>query len=211
MAPPPPTDSTPSPDLTESSESLADLETLLEGLRAGRPESWDECLQRFGRLVYGVAQAAGVDRETAEDVFQETWLTLHGQVKVVRHPAALPGWISTTARRLAWRAARRHRQRAEREDVVRRERSPEDAADPGDLLQRHADMEDRHAVWQALDGLSERCRTLLVALHLSPDSTSYADVALELGMPVGSVGPTRARCLEKLARALESRFGEHVP
>jgi RNA polymerase sigma factor (sigma-70 family) len=193
------------PDAAPSSEA-AELEALLAGLRAGSTEAWDTCLQRFGRLVYGIALGSGLDRETSEDVFQECWMTLHGQVSVVRNPAALPGWISTTAKRLSWRAARRDRARVQREEVARREQPEDGMLELGDLLSTAAEAEDREAVWSALDRISPRCRQLLVALHFESDSPSYADIAEQLGMPVGSVGPTRQRCLEKLARLLETRF-----
>ena len=75
-----------------------------------------------------------------------------------------------------------------------------------DLLEVATDLEDRAAVWEAVDRLTERCRSLLTLLHLAQGDKSYQDAADQLGMPLGSVGPTRQRCLEKLARLLESRF-----
>ena len=186
---------------------LRSLRELHSALRNGEPEAWDECLARFGSLVHGIARNAGLDRDSAEDVFQDTWVSLHGQVGLLRHPAALPGWISTTAKRLAWRAATRDRRRTERENRVAREQHTQvSLKEETDLLGASVDLEDRVAVWEALDRLSERCRDLLVLLHLGQESGTYEQASKQLAMPLGSVGPTRQRCLEKLARELESRF-----
>lgn len=199
----------PAQDLDESEEPGSGrraLRELHEGLKAGEIWAWDECVERFGGLVLGIARSAGLPEDSAEDVFQETWVSLHGQVGVLRHPAALPGWISTTAKRLAWRAATRDRRRSEREDRVAREQETQRATREEDLLEAATDLEDRSAVWEALDRLTERCKALLTLLHLAKGDASYQDAAEELDMPLGSVGPTRQRCLEKLARLLESRF-----
>ena len=183
------------------------LRGLHAALRAGEPGAWEDCLERFGSLVLGIARNSGLDQESAEDVFQETWVSLHGQVGLLRHPAALPGWISTTAKRLAWRAATRDRRRGEREDRVAREREIQKSVRrEEDMLEATALLEDQTAVWEALDRMNDRCRELLTLLHLSQESPSYQEASEQLGMPLGSVGPTRQRCLEKLARLLETRF-----
>ncbi len=183
------------------------LRELHAALRDGKPGAWEDCLERFGSLVLGIARSSGLDQESAEDVFQETWVSLHGQVGLLRHPAALPGWISTTAKRLAWRAATRDRRRSEREDRVARDREVQRSVrKEEDMLEASALLEDQTAVWEALDRLPDRCRELLTLLHLSQESPSYQEASEELDMPLGSVGPTRQRCLEKLARLLETRF-----
>ena len=74
------------------------------------------------------------------------------------------------------------------------------------MLEATALLEDQTAVWEALDRMNDRCRELLTLLHLSQESPSYQEASEQLGMPLGSVGPTRQRCLEKLARLLETRF-----
>ena len=151
-------------------------------------------------LLWHIVRAYGLDTATAEDVVQNTWLTLVRKADTVAEPQAVLRWLTVTARRDAWRAAR-----ATRPDGPHRRRGrPGRAGDPqhgpeDDALR----AADERALWQAVGKLNERCQRLLriIAFHDRPD---YAALSAELGMPMGSIGPTRGRCLEKVRAELSA-------
>jgi len=164
---------------------------------AGDPAGLDDLVAVMTPVLWHVVRSYRLSESAAEDVIQSTWLALVRRRATIVDAVAIGGWLTTTARREAWRVA----QGAGRalpvadEDLEPRvptQRSAEDTA------VQH-DEEDR--IWTAVDGLPERCRRLLriVAFENRPD---YRELASDLGMPVGSIGPTRGRCLAKLRVAL---------
>jgi len=168
----------------------------LEGDRA----SWAALLERYGDLVYGLAHRAGLDRASCADVFQDVSVQLWRRLSSLRRAESLLPWIATTARRAAWRARKRSRARALREEAsARRERSEDPPPDESLAL-----LEEEQVVRRALAALGERCRRLLAALYFDPSSPSYDEISARLGMPRGSLGPTRQRCLEGLRREAEA-------
>jgi RNA polymerase sigma factor (sigma-70 family) len=145
-----------------------------------------------------------MSQEIVDETFQEVWTVLLRRLGSLQHEQALPQWLITTARRIALRAA----QRARRLDARRSEELPDQAhygngdlrgGDRGDHFVER--VERSHQVADALDRLDPGCRELLVALTRS-DETSYAQISRQLGMPIGSIGPKRARCLERLLQFL---------
>lgn len=154
-------------------------------------------------VLWHVVRAYRLPADVAEDVVQSTWLALVRRREFIEDPMAVGGWLTTTARREAWRTSRANDRDIPVEDeqiAVRlpRQRSAETAA-------VEADENDR--LWHAVDGLPERCRRLLriVAFEHRPD---YQQVSQALDMPVGSIGPTRSRCLTKLRAALQETDSE---
>jgi RNA polymerase sigma factor (sigma-70 family) len=175
----------------------SDLADLVAGAAAGEQKSWDELVDRFAGLVWHVARSHRLGDADASDVAQTVWLRLVESLPRIREPAAVGGWLATTTRHECLRVLR----------VTGRE-VPDDSSSMVDIPSQDASpeavvelAEDRHLVRVALDRLSDRCRTLLRALAYSPDD-SYAEVSVALGMPVGSIGPTRSRCLQHLRREL---------
>jgi RNA polymerase sigma factor (sigma-70 family) len=161
--------------------------------------AWEALVDRYADLVYGIAKRTGLDGAAAEDVVQEVCLLLLKNLHRVRNRERLTGWIAKTARREAWRTARR--QRAARAREARTSAPDLDVAPlPDEVV---AEMELRHLVRQALDTLDPRCRELLDALFLRGE-TDYRQLGEELDMPIGSIGPTRRRCLDKLLPALDA-------
>lgn len=164
---------------------------------AGDPEGLDDLVAVMTPVLWHVVRAYRLSEAAAEDVIQNTWLALVRRRAAIVDPVAVGGWLTTTARREAWRAAGAKSVPTPVEDddldhALPPQRSAEESAvqrDEGDRL------------WAAVDGLPERCRRLLrvVAFENRPD---YRELATELGMPVGSIGPTRGRCLAKLRVAL---------
>ncbi len=154
-------------------------------------------------LLWRTVRSQGVDAERAEDIVQNVWLALVRDIDTIREPHATLQWLLVTARRAAWRAVRRMREDQVRQDhdseAAERLSAPDDEA-PEALVAR--DERDR-VLWQHVRDLPARCRELLslVAMVSRPD---YAVVSRTLGIPVGSIGPTRGRCLAKLRLALSS-------
>ena len=175
----------------------ADLGKLVAGAGAGDQAAWDELVDRFAGLVWHVARAHRLGDADAADVTQTVWLRLVESLHRLREPAAVGGWLATTTRHECLRVLRISG-RESADDSAELVEIPSQDASPEAVVEL---AEDRHLVRSALDRLSERCRTLLRALAYSPDD-SYTDISAALGMPVGSIGPTRARCLQHLRREL---------
>ena len=169
---------------------------LVSAARQGSEDALGEIVTELSPLLWQVARAAGLSTSDAEDVLQTVWMRLLAHLDDIHTSAALTGWLVTTTRREAWRvsAAARRQLPADTELL-----STLPDQGPGSEEQVIIDDE-RRILWQAIGQLSPRCQELLriVAFVPRPD---YAAVAAELGMPTGSVGPTRGRCLAKL-RAL---------
>jgi RNA polymerase sigma factor (sigma-70 family) len=170
-----------------------ELEHLLRA-SAARGESSISVLQRFTARIRGVARAHRLSAHDAEDVVQTTWLRLLEHLDRVRDPEAVGAWLQTTARRESLRVLRD----GARTQPVDDERldTCEEAAATGELVEV---AERIAAVEHAIDGLPRRQRDLMRTLLAEPEP-SYADVARSLDMPIGSIGPTRARSLERLRR-----------
>ncbi|MBT8484469.1 MAG: sigma-70 family RNA polymerase sigma factor [Phycisphaerales bacterium] len=172
-----------------------DDETLIEACIAGDDAAWTTLVDRYGRLVFSIPRRYRFDRTQSEDAFQEVFAILFRQLPRLRNRAGLPKWLMTTTHRVC-------------RQIIRRRTLPldplhpalEQAAPPQDLL---AEWERAHAVRGALRALGGRCEELLTALYLERAEVRYEHIAERLGMPIGSIGPTRARCLEKLLELLE--------
>jgi RNA polymerase sigma factor (sigma-70 family) len=173
------------------------VSACLERARNGETAALGEVVRELNPLLWHVARAEGLTSEEAADVVQTTWLELLRRLHDIRSPQAVTSWLVTAARREAWRIRKLSRRQvpdgaAELESVA----DPDPA--PGERLL--SDERDQ-ALWRHFHGLPERCRTLLriVAQVARPD---YAVVAEAMGMPIGSIGPTRGRCLAKLREML---------
>ena len=168
--------------------------------RRGDAAAMDDLVRTMTPVLWHVVRAYGLDRMLAEDVVQMTWLTLLRRHESIHDERAVAGWLTTSARREAWRAGRAH-QRVHATDEV-----DLDALLPsGASAEETAQLSDRdRRLWRAVADLDDRCRRLLriVAFDERPD---YARIATDLHMPIGSIGPTRGRCLGKLRTALEGQ------
>lgn len=167
---------------------------LIKACLSGRQDAWDELVERYGRLVYSVPRRYGLSESDCEDVFQNVFLILHRSLESLRDQTRLSAWLITTAHRESWRIGRRT------DDYPDLDRIIEDVSQPSEdhLLA----WERQHAVHEGLKQLGGSCEQLLRALFMDPTNPSYEDIGERLGIRVGSIGPTRARCFEKLARIL---------
>jgi RNA polymerase sigma factor (sigma-70 family) len=176
-----------------------DVSGLVNAAASGDAGAWDALVTRYSALVWAVARAHRLDRPDAADVVQTVWLRLVEHLGRLREPAALAGWLRTTTHHECLRV-RRQREREVPDPFAARD-EPSDGLDSPELLLLHEERD--REVWAALQRLSERCRTLLRVLAADPDA-GYAQVSAVAGLPIGSIGPTRARCLEQLRRGLVS-------
>jgi RNA polymerase sigma factor (sigma-70 family) len=167
--------------------------------RAGDESALDELVRIMSPVLWHVVRATGLDREAAEDVVQNTWLTLVRSGDSVRDAQAITRWLCTAARREAWRVSKAGSRTRPVEDEVLDARMPVQTSPESEVV-----SDDENAqLWRALARLPERCQKLLriVAWEPRPD---YSSVAEGLDMPIGSIGPTRRRCLDKLRVELGS-------
>lgn len=171
---------------------------LVAAAAAGDDGAWDRIVERFSGLVWSVARCHGLAPADAADVSQTVWLRLVEHLGHLHHPERLPGWLLTTTRNEAQRVKRqlgRHVPMADMADLDAGAGAvPVDAA----LLDAERDV----LVWAGFQRLPMPCRLLLRLLVTDPPLT-YADISAALGMPVGSIGPTRARCLDRLRNTPE--------
>lgn len=182
-----------------ATESLSD-EALVAACRGGDEAAWKALVRRYQRLVYTVPARAGLGQDVAADVFQDVFAALVENIHAIEQPARLRAWLVTTARYKTWRAVcgvRASRRSDGGEGAMLA--VPDGEPLPDEALER---LEEQHAVRAAVAALDDRCRQLITLLFYRPDSPSYAEVAASLGIPTGSVGPTRARCLRKLLHLL---------
>lgn len=181
---------------------------LIARCRNGEAEAWNLLIERYQRLVYSIPRKAGLDDDACADVFQHTFAKLVQHLPHLRAPDRLGPWLVITAKREAWRLSRQAVAFVQpAEGVETGDDALERVPDRGPLPEETvAQLEAQHAIRAALAELDERCRTLLTLLFYRPDPPAYAEIAAAAGVPEGSIGPTRARCLQKLRERLKHRL-----
>jgi RNA polymerase sigma factor (sigma-70 family) len=176
----------------------ASVGQLLEAAAHSDRDAWNELVDRYGRLVWTVIRSLGLDHATAADVSQTVWLRLIEHLGDIRDPQRLPGWLATTARREGLRVLRGLRRQQPSEVVLD---IPDRSSPPTEEML--LDDETSREVYSAFRHLSEACQELLRLLTAEP-RLDYVTIGQVIGRPVGSIGPTRARCIAHLRRLLES-------
>lgn len=170
-----------------------------ESFRAGDRAAFDELVAVLTPLMWRTTRGAGLDPTTAEDVIQTVWMVLLRSADSIRDGQSVVKWVLTSTRREAWRVSRRTRTDQQRSGAV----FGVDAEEVMDLPtapmpEEQVFTDDRQRrLWSHVSALPERCRQLLGVIAFA-DRPDYAHLAEALGMPVGSIGPTRGRCLAKL-------------
>jgi RNA polymerase sigma factor (sigma-70 family) len=175
-------------------KSVADL---VEGARNHEQPAWDALIERYAPLVWSICRRNRLDHAEASDLSQEVWLRLVEQVDRIRDPAALPGWLATTTQRECYRFVRA----ARRVHAVECVTDAGEIPDPTVIVEQELLAGELHtALHEAFSELPPRDRELLALLIQDPP-LSYAEISARLGIPVGTIGPTRRRCLDKLRRS----------
>ena len=166
---------------------------LVTRARGGDARAWDALVERFGPMIWSICRNYRLERADIEDVAQNVWLKLVDQLSRVRDPAALGGWLATTTRRECFRA-RRAADKFAPDGQAMDDLPEQDAVTAEDevlLAERHA------ALREAFGRLPVSNQRLLALLAADPP-VSYAEISAWLGMAIGSIGPNRRRCLDRL-------------
>ena len=175
---------------------------LIAACRQDEEWAWNTLVDRYRRLVYSVALRGELGPEDAADVFQMVFTALLENVHKLVEPQALAAWLMTTTRRASWNVLRkRSREQSQSDEPPNTAPVDEQWLDQQRQEERWADQVMVH---EALERLGGRCQQLLWLLYYDRSEPSYEQVSRQLDMPVGSIGPTRARCLEKMRSILET-------
>jgi RNA polymerase sigma factor (sigma-70 family) len=178
---------------------VPEVAELVRSASAGDSDAWEGLVRRFSGLVWSIARAQGLNATDAADVTQTTWLRLLESLGRLRDPERVGPWLATTARNESRRILRRAgRQLPVGDDA---ELEPEAAPVEGPEAQLLA-SERSLLLWRAFTQLPNRCQRLLRVLMTDP-APSYEEASTALDMPVGSIGPTRARCLRALRKLMD--------
>ena len=172
-----------------------DVGCLVQEAAAGQQDAWDALVDRFAGLVWAIARGHGLSVADAADVSQTTWLKLAEHLHRIREPERIGGWLSTTARNESLRVRRVSRRHVTVATVTELPDDPAVSSADCRLLESERDA----ALWQAFDNLPAPCKVLLRTLMADP-APSYVEVSAALGMPIGSIGPRRNRCLDRLRK-----------
>jgi RNA polymerase sigma factor (sigma-70 family) len=174
-------------------------DSLILLCRAGDERAWRRLVDSYAGLVYAIARASRLPDDVCDDVAQATFAALSSNIHRLSDDRVLASWLRTTASRFCWRASKRVR------SARALPAAHEPASTPDDPTLDRLEMHLRVRI--ALDELGGRCKELLTALYLAPDGAAYEQIGERLGMPHGSIGPTRRRCLAKLAELLGAAAG----
>lgn len=173
---------------------------LVVRVRSGDAAAWETLTDRFTNLLWSIARGLGLGEADAADAVQTTWLRLVENVHAIREPDRLGGWLATSVRRECYDILRRTARA--KPAVPDGPDGWEGIADPADPLDFALLRDERDAtLWNAVGTLRPACRRLLRVLMADPPP-SYAEVSAALDIPVGSIGPTRSRCLGCLRHRL---------
>ena len=184
---------------TAQNDILKTDRDLIRACGSGNARAWERLLDKYERLVFSISLNYGLTTDDAADVTQITFTILLQNLNTLPDEICLSSWLATVARRHTWRLLARNRREAVNSD--------EDLAGNealGGIVDDRERWERAEWIIQGLSMLDERCRQLLLALYFDAEQPSYADVADRLNMPIGSIGPTRARCLEQMRQSLQT-------
>ena len=184
---------------------------LVQRCLNGNARAWQQLVDRYSRLVHSVPVRHGLTPAEVDDVGQEVFLALAQYLHQVEDPERIPGWLVTTARRLSWRAIQKRKREAPAVEADLSEAFPARVAESSvTTMPSMSELSDgwgrQEVLAEGLQRMGERCRSLITMVFLDQDEPSYDDISEELGMPKGSIGPTRNRCLKQLRSILEG-FG----
>jgi RNA polymerase sigma factor (sigma-70 family) len=172
---------------------------VFQRYRGGDSQAMGELVAMLTPILWHTVRAQRLDKESTEDVLQTTWLALVRSAESVSDPRAVLQWLIVSARREAWRVMRGQSRQLPYEIDEDAIQTPEDELPESVVLRGTSEK----LLWSHVAGLPERCRALLRVIAFA-DRPDYPELARSLGMPIGSIGPTRGRCLAKLRASLST-------
>lgn len=185
-------------DSGPGAEAVSDLHKVVGAAAAGSAEAWKLLVQRFGNMVIAVARSCRLSDADVAEVHQVVWLRMVENIGRIEQPERIGAWLATTAKRESLRVARmRDRLTFDHDALLQRADTTTKPVDAGTIEEERA-----RAVRKAFAHLPPHCQRLL-NLMAGNESMSYKEISRELSMPIGSIGPTRGRCLEHLRRIMD--------
>jgi RNA polymerase sigma factor (sigma-70 family) len=179
---------------------------LIKDCRRGDESAWEALVLRYQKLIYAIPRRAGLSEDHAAEVFQEVFTTLFSKLDGIEDPDRLHAWLVTTARRKTWRVISKEKSwqqfsanDADEESSDEVANIPDESVLPDEAL---VQLEEQHRIRTAVAALDERCQKLIHLLFYRAEQPAYVEIAESLAIPEGSIGPTRARCLQKMLRLL---------
>jgi RNA polymerase sigma factor (sigma-70 family) len=191
-------------NLKPETKTLTD-EQLVEACRRGEESAWETIVFKYQNMLFSIPLRAGLSRESASDVLQDVFTTLFEKLDSIEQPQFLRAWLTTTAKHKTIHTIQRETRgggRPKSLDELEEEsffEFPDKAPLPDEVLIR---LEEEIQIETALAHIDDRCRRLISMLYLEIEQVSYTEIAEILEIPLGSIGPTRARCLQKLVKLL---------
>lgn len=180
---------------------------LVERLQRQDEAAWRTFIDQYGRLIYAVGARLGLTEDERDDMFQNTCVACVRAIERLRDPAKLSGWLYGVAYRQGVDLLRRRSDAVSTDDALPGGEVADALLVEAEAQDRLERLEDVGRLHDALALLEERCRRLLTAVYLEEPKPSYGVISERESMPIGSIGPTRARCMEKLQKAFEKVSG----
>ncbi len=176
-------------------------EELVKACREGDESAWETVTCKYQNLLYSIPRRAGLGKDLASDVLQDVFLTLYIKLDQLEKPEFLRAWLVTTTRHKTIHLISRET-RGRPRSIDDDENDPAfeiaDKSPLADEMLIRLEREDQ--IENAFTEIDDRCRQLLIMLYLDSEKVPYSDIAERLDIPLGSIGPTRARCLQKLLK-----------
>lgn len=179
-------------------------EDLIAECRNNNQRAWEELVRRYRRLIFAIPRRAGFDEDTSSDVFQQVFALLIQNLDRIKQPSQIQAWLVTTARRETIRLINKQKisQPIQSDDEENEEflaRIPDKNLLADEVLVK---LEAQNRVRNAIESIDEKCRKLLEMLFYRQNPPAYSIISETLGISEGSIGPTRARCLEKVLKKI---------
>jgi RNA polymerase sigma factor (sigma-70 family) len=189
-------------------EEKTDQELVKACLANSEPD-WEALIARYERLIFSIPIKLGMSSQEALEIFQSVCFILLKKLPQLRKQERIYSWLITTTTRECWRVRALKRRDAAPAGVEGSNglRTAQAAPTPEQLAyERRVADEQNRVVREAVLALPEKCRELIIMLFYLNEEPTYEDIAVRLNMPVSSIGPTRARCLQKLKKILAEKL-----